>query len=334
VSNRLRLISLLDRAGVLGLATRAQRVLPLPFLRITGYHRIGDPKIVARDTDEGVVDVTAADFERHVAFLAENFNIIDIATLRRHFLEHTPLPKNPALITFDDGYRECLDVALPVLRRHAATGVFFVSTDHVAQRKAFWWDRIAYLFKRSKRTTVAIEYPNAITVDLEHALTIVKRTYALDLERYLDGLARALDVPWTDAVEKRIAEETLMSWADLRALRDAGMDVQSHTATHRILQTLSDEELERELVSSKRTLEAELDEEICAIAYPSGRPVSQHTKIGRAVRRAGYDLGFSGSGVCLLGKRTDPLDLRRISVDIHAPDAFYRACVVLPIAGL
>jgi Polysaccharide deacetylase len=109
--------------------------------------------------------------------------------------------------------------------------------------------------------------------------------------------------------------------------------VESHTATHRVLQTLSDEELERELVESKRTLEAELDEPIRAIAYPTGVGVGQHTKIGRAVRAAGYDLGFSGNGLCRLGETTDPLDLRRVGVDLHVPEAYFRACVVLPPLG-
>ena len=327
---------------MLGLAIRAKRVLPLPWLPIVGYHRIGDPEVVARETDEGVVDVTVDDFERHVAFVAQSFEVIGVDRLRRYFVEKAPLPKNAALITFDDGYRECFDIALPILRRHGATGVFFVSTDHVTRRRVFWWDRIAYLFKRSTtKTRVEIDYPTRVVFDLandllrakDDALTIVKRTFGLDLERYLDGLARALDVPWTEADEARIADDTLMSWDHLRALRKAGMDVQSHTATHRILQTLGGEELKRELVDSKRTLEAELDEPICAIAYPSGRAVGQHTKIGRAVSEAGYELGFSGSGVCRLGAKTDPLDLRRVSVDLHIPEAYFRACVTLPPLG-
>lgn len=327
---------------MLGLAVRAQRVVPLPWLPIVGYHRIGDPGVVARDTDEGVVDVTAEDFERHVAFIAKSFDVVGVDALRRFFVEKAPLPKNPAVITFDDGYRECFDIALPILRRHGVPGVFFVSTDHVSRRRVFWWDRIAHLFKRTTvKTRVAIDYPEPVVLDLatdreralDAALTIVKRTYGLDLERYLDELARALDVSWTTADEKRISDDTLMTWDHLRELRRAGMDVQSHTATHRILQTLSDEDLDRELAESKRTLEGELDEPICAIAYPSGRAVGQHTKIGRAVRAAGYDLGFSGSGVCRRDPHIDPLDIRRVSVDLHVPDAYFRACVVVPPLG-
>ena len=337
VALRSQLASVLQRTGVLALAARGQRFSP--YLPITGYHRIGDPAVVARETDEGVVDVTAADFERHVAFMATRFEVVGVDALRRYFVDKVPLPRNAALITFDDGYRECFDIALPILRRHGVPGIFFVSTDHVVRRKVFWWDRIAYLFKRcTKRERVEIEYPKPVVLDLakdlprahEDALAVVKTTYGLDIERYLEGLSSALDVPWTASHERRISDETIMSWDHLRELRRAGMDVQSHSATHRILQTLSDEELKRELVDSKRVLEAELDEPICSIAYPNGHAVGQHTRIGRAVREAGYDLGFSGGGVCRLDAKTDPLDLRRVSVDLHVPEATFRARVLLP----
>lgn len=337
---RSRIVSLLDRTGVIELAVRAQKVVPFPFLRIVGYHRIGEPSVVAKDTDEGVVDVTAHDFERHIAFVAGRFDVVDVQRLRRWFVEREPLPKNPALITFDDGYRECFDVALPVLERHGVSGVFFVSTDHVSRRRAFWWDRIAYLFKKTTKMRATLDYPKPLALDLGSAagreralddtLSVVKCTFGLDLDRYLDDLARALDVSWSADDERRVADDTLMTWDELREMRRRGMNVESHTATHRILQTLSDGELARELTTSKSTLEAELGEPICAIAYPSGRAVGQHTPIGRAVRAAGYDLGFSGSGVCRLGRSTDPLDLRRISVDLHVPESTYRAAVVLP----
>lgn len=140
-------------------------------------------------------------------------------------------------------------------------------------------------------------------------------------------------MPWSEEEEKRLTDEGLITWDQAREMRSAGMDIQSRTATHRILQTVSDDDLDRELALSKRALETELGESICSIAYPSGVGVGQHTKIGRAVRKAGYDIGFSGGGVCRLGKHTDPLDLRRISIDLSVPEAAYRAAVVVPYAG-
>ena len=48
-------------------------------------------------------------------------------------LDGAPLPKNPVMVTFDDGYRSCHDVALPILRAVGMRATFFVA-DRVHQR--------------------------------------------------------------------------------------------------------------------------------------------------------------------------------------------------------
>src|SRR5438552_4144362 len=124
-SLRTRLISVLDTVGVLELAMAVRKYVRLPYLPIVTYHRLGVPKTNARDLDEGVVDATKESFERHIELLMRRFTLLGVEDLRLHFLEKRPLPKNPALITFDDGYRECHDIALPILKRAGAKAAFF-----------------------------------------------------------------------------------------------------------------------------------------------------------------------------------------------------------------
>ncbi len=338
-SLRTRLISVLDGAGVLELAMAARKFVRLPYLPIVTYHRLGVPKQNAADLDETVVDATKEGFERQVELLMRRFTLLSIEDLRLHFLDRKPLPKNPALITFDDGYRECHDIALPVLQRAGGKAVFFISTDHIEDRKTFWWDRANYLVKRSKKTRIEIDYPAHIVHDLsgdrtkvvQQILDVIKETYALDIERYLNTLSVALDVPWGPAEEKRITDEALMTWDQVRAMRRAGMDVESHTRTHRVLQTLPPEDLREELEGSRRILEAQLDEPVRAIAYPVSLSPGEHDTIFTAVRTAGYDLGFSTSqGLGPLGAKTNPLDIQRIWVDPNLSHSYFRAAVAVP----
>jgi peptidoglycan/xylan/chitin deacetylase (PgdA/CDA1 family) len=268
------------------------------------------------------------------------FTLLGTEDLRLHFLERRPLPKNPALITFDDGYRECHDIALPVLKRAGAKATFFISTDHVTDRKAFWWDRTNYLVKRSKKTRAEIEYPAHAIFDLtgdrskvvQQILNVIKETFALDIERYLQGLGTALDVPWGTDEDRRITDEVLMTWDQVRALGRAGMDVQSHTRTHRVLQTLPLEELREELVGSRRILEEKLDEPVRALAYPAvSLNLGEHDPIVEAVRGAGYDLGFSTScGLAPLGAKANPLNIERIWVVPTLSHSYFRAVVAVP----
>ena len=338
-SLRTRLISVLDRIGALELAMAARRHVRMPYLPIVTYHRLGVPKSNARDLDETVVDATKEGFERQVALFMRRFTLLGIEDLRAHFLEKRPLPKNPALITFDDGYRECHDIALPVLKRAGAKAVFFMSTDHITNRKVFWWDRTNYLVKRSTKTRAEIDYPAHAVFDLtvdrtkvvQQILDVIKETYALDIERYLQTLGAALGVPWGPEEERRITDECLMTWDQVRALRSAGMDVESHSRTHRVLTTLTPEDLREELGGSRRILEEKLDEEVHAIAYPVTLGAGEHDAIFKAVRDAGYDIGFSTScGLGPLGAETNPLDIQRIWVDPNLSHSYFRAAVAIP----
>ena len=336
---RTRLISVLDGIGALELAMAARKFVRLPYLPIVTYHRLGVPKRNALDLDETVVDATKEGFERQVALFMRHFTLLGIEDLRLHFLEKRPLPKNPALITFDDGYKECHDIALPVLKRAGAKAVFFISTDHTTDRKAFWWDRTNYLVKRSTKTRAEIDYPKHLVFDLsgdrskvvQQILDVIKETFALDIERYLQALGTALGVPWGPEDDRRITDEVLMTWDEVRTMRREGMDIASHTRTHRVLQTLPPEDLKEELEGSRRILEEKLDEPVRSIAYPVSLSAGKHDAIFSAVRGAGYDLGFSTSnGHGPLGPETNPLDIQRIWVDPNLPHSYFRAAVAVP----
>ncbi|MBX3231218.1 MAG: polysaccharide deacetylase family protein [Labilithrix sp.] len=333
------MISLLDAVGALEAAMIARKYVRLPFLPIVTYHRLGDPDRDARYLDESVVDATKEGFERQVELMMRRFTLLSVEDLRQFFFEKKPLPKNPALITFDDGYKACHDIALPVLKRAGARAVFFISTGHMSDRKTFWWDRANYLIKKSKKNRIEIDYPKHKVYDLAKnrndaitdILDTIKLTFGLDVERYLEVLGKALDVPWGPEQEKEITDEVLMTWDQVRTLSKEGMDVESHTHTHRVLTTLAESELKDELVGSKNLLEEQLDQPIRALAYPVSLSIAKHNHILDAVKEAGYDLGFSTScGLGPLGPKTHPLDIQRFWVDPTLPHSYFRAALAMP----
>lgn len=324
----------------------ARKHIRVPYLPIVTYHRLGVPEVDARELDDSVVDATKEGFEKQVALMTKRFTVLGVEELRQYFFEDRPLPKNPVLITFDDGYKACYDIALPILQKYRTKAIFFISTGHMEDRKVFWWDRANYLVKRCKKTRIELEYPHHAVYELggengrrrtdrskvvTKILDVIKMTYGMDVEKYLDGLSKATDVPWTPADDKRITDDVLMTWDQVRELHRAGMDIESHTHTHRVLTTLPPDELEQELVGSKRLLEEKIDAPVRALAYPVSLSMADHGHILEAVRKARYDLGFSTSaGLGPLGPRTDPLDIQRIWVDPTLPHSYFRAAIAVP----
>jgi len=335
-SKREKLFTIVDHLGLSRALLLLRRRFRGSWLTVVNYHRVSEPE-AASAFDDGVLDATPESLDRQVRILKEYFTVIGLEELLGH-LRGRPLPPNPALITFDDGYRDCHDRALPILRAHGVKGVFFIATDFVTRRRIYWWDHIGWLVKHARNPRFVLEYPSPLAVDLEAGRTealntllkVVKTHEGLDLERYLAQLRDASGAPWDAAQEARAVEELIMTWDQVRALRDAGMDVGSHTRTHRVLQTLDPQALEDELVGSRADLERELREPVLALAYPVGRPVAHLPAIRKAIEAAGYLLGFTyPTGIQSLAS-LDPLDMRRLGMEFTYSDRQFRGMLATP----
>jgi peptidoglycan/xylan/chitin deacetylase (PgdA/CDA1 family) len=326
----------LDASGALEAVLRARAWSKTPCLTVLTYHRIHENP-GAQDFDDGVIDATPREFDEQVATLRRYFSVIGVEELLA-FMKGRPLPPNPAIITFDDGYRESHDLALPILEKHGVKAAFFIATSYVTERRVFWWDRISYIVKHAQHEQIEVAYPEPQVWDLrpqarplQQLLRFVKSRYALDIERFLEALATAAGVVWHRELERKFADEIVMTWDQVRALRRAGMEVHSHTRTHRVLQSVPAWDLAWELAGARRDVEEQLGEPIRALSYPVGHSIATAPMIRAAVGHAGYELGFSnGSGVSWLWNGFDPLDMRRISVDVGMPLSYFRALVAIP----
>lgn len=335
--SRRELARLLDSSGLIEAILQMRGRMNAPRLTVLTYHRVHDDP-GARPFDCDVIDATSEEFERQVTTLKRYFSVIGLRELGA-FLRGRALPENPAIITFDDGYRDCYDRVLPILLSCGVRGVFFVATSYVTHRRVFWWDRIAYLLNSAVNDRIELRYPISIVLERKLlsdrgrriALHIAKNSPGIDLERFLDELARAAGVSWSEDLEREVADELVMTWDHIVKLRAAGMEVHSHTRTHRVLQTVPACELMAELSGARADLEAHLGERVEGIAYPVGRSIAQFPALRAAVHESGYELGFSsGSGVSSLSHNFDPLNVRRISVERGLPHAYFRALLAIP----
>lgn len=336
---RERAASLLDGIGAFKGMLRARSMVPNAWVTVLTYHRIANPENVG-ELDPGVVDARVAAFDSQLGFLREHCSVIDLDKLRG-FVRGEPLPPNPVLITFDDGYRDNHDVALPILQKHGVRAVFFVTTQFITERRLFWWDRASVLLRRTKKDVLELTYPRVRRISLGHdessraralkkALAPVKSHFGLDVNRYLAELEAATGVTLSAEEERTMVDQNILDWDQVRAMRRAGMDIQSHTRSHRILVTLDRKGLDEELGGGREELESQLKEKVSAVAYPVGRGLHCAPEARRAIRRAGYELGFSNGTGLNSTLRFDPLDVRRLSLEVDLTDAYFRGMVALP----
>jgi peptidoglycan/xylan/chitin deacetylase (PgdA/CDA1 family) len=332
---RTRVSQLLDSAGAFSMLLRLRSAVGSGWLTVLTYHRVANPGI-ASAVDDGVVDARPDAFDRQLGYLGRHCNVIELDDVLQ-FRKGKALPPNPVLITFDDGYLDNIEVAAPILQRHGMKAVFFIATSYLNDRRLFWWDRVSYMLKQSTKEVIELTYPRKMTFPLgpdrertqRKLLSVIKLHFALDLQRFLDEVERASGVSLSAESERQKVDELLMTWDHVRALKRAGMAVESHTRTHRVLQTLTAKDLADELVGSREELEGVLGSKVTSVAYPV-RGLHYAAEVRAAIRAAGYELGFSTGRGMNHAWTFDPLDVKRMSLERDLPDAFFHGMVALP----
>ncbi len=335
MSRREQLARVLERVKAPEVILRARKRLKRPFLGVLTYHSVGDPGD-SYPYDAETLDATPDQFDRQLQLLAEHFTVIGVDELVA-CLRGEPLPPNAVMITFDDGYKSNLTVVTPMLQKYGFKAVFFVATNFITERRAYWWDRVNYILKKTDAERVELEYPEKVTLDLTDrkaailkALGLAKETFGMDMEKYLAGLADAAGVPWSEDASRAVAEELILSWDDLREMRAAGMDIESHTRAHRVLGTLAEEDLRDELAGSREDIGREVGLAARTIAYPVGKPIIDNPTVLRAVQEAGYTAGFSSQTGANNWRNMHPFDVARYAMDRGASMELFLAQLALP----
>ena len=86
--------------------------------------------------------VTHSTFERHLAYLAANHEVIGLDALRRWLLGQTTFSRTPCVVTFDDGWADNYTETFPFLRRFALPATIFLATGLVGTPSMLTWDQV------------------------------------------------------------------------------------------------------------------------------------------------------------------------------------------------
>ena len=257
-------------------------------LSIVIYHRVlAEPDLL---TGEGGI----AQFERGLSYLTNNFNILPLSEAVNK-LRNGTLPSRAACITFDDGYADNAEIALPILQKHGVTATFFIASGFLDGGR-MWNDTVIESVRRAKGDTLDL---NAIGLGNHAIATLEQRRETLNLLidklKYLPHGARASQVDkLSTIIAADLPDNLMMTSAQVRQLHDAGMEIGGHTLTHPILASIDDAAARTEIAEGKAKLEAIIDTPLRLFAYPNGKPgkdyLSAHV---RMIKDAGFEAAVS-----------------------------------------
>jgi peptidoglycan/xylan/chitin deacetylase (PgdA/CDA1 family) len=295
------------------------------------YHRVGND--AGSPFDRGLWSADEKSFDAQVRFLVSNFDVVSPPDLPGLLARRRG---RSVMITFDDGYRDNYDAALPILRRHGAKATFFVATGFIDRPSLPWWDEIAWMVRSSPLAGLPVSKWLAGPVmfdepDREMAvracLKAYKRMAAGEHEAYLAFLGRATA---SGRHEAKGSDGLWMTWDMLREMRDAGMTIAGHTVTHPVLARLPVEQQRHEIVECGRRLADELGEPMRYFSYPVGGPDAFGPDTRACLRNAGVQFAFSYYGGFRKFDEWDDLDVRRFAVEREMTPASVAAVVTLP----
>lgn len=257
-------------------------------------------------------EVDAQRFDTLMRTVAGGFTVLKLGDAVRH-LGAGSLPARALVITFDDGYADNADVALPILARHGLTATFFVASSFLNGGR-MWNDTIIESVRRTRRTALDLTSFGLGTIGVLDAEQRRNCIHALlQVVKYQEPAVRAQSLlqlaQLTGAPE--LPDDLMMTTGQLRHLHRNGMEIGGHTMGHPILKTLPDELARAEIQGGRDALQALIDAPIDVFAYPNGGPDQDYD--WRHVRMV-ESLGFRGAVTTAHGAaafRADPFQLPR-----------------------
>jgi len=244
-------------------------------------------------------DVTASEFELQMRALSEQFFPLPLGEAVER-LATASLPARAVCVTFDDGYADNAEIALPILRKYRVPATFFIATGYLDGGR-MWNDTVTEAIRAIAAPTLDLASLGLGTV----ALGSVAARRAV-IAKLLPVL-KYLPVPEREAWASRLADmagipgrsNLMMREEQVRELHGAGMEIGAHTVTHPILLNTAPDVARREIVESGHRLAEIVRQPVRLFAYPNGKPGVDYGPAHVAmVRDAGYAAAVStGWGV-------------------------------------
>jgi peptidoglycan/xylan/chitin deacetylase (PgdA/CDA1 family) len=338
-NKRESLARVFGRLGLIGLLERVAAARR-PGLVVLTYHRIAEPG--SDSFYDSVISATPATFRAQVECLHRRIRVLTLDELLARLESGLTWRGPAALVTFDDGYRDNFEVAIPILRERGIPATFFLPTAFLEAPRLPWWDQVAYIIKQTRVRRLVLEIgPDGGKPPLAIDLETTPRSSAIMkiIGAFLDGTIA--DGPWfLDRLAERasvdvdgaaLARALFTSWDQVRHLTGVGADltIGSHGHSHRELAGLDGESQRVELTESRRLLESRLGRAVTALAYPYGWPGSYTAATKALAAEAGYRLAFAArEGVDRPGS-LDPYEIRRLGVGSGDSPALLRARIAL-----
>jgi peptidoglycan/xylan/chitin deacetylase (PgdA/CDA1 family) len=266
----------------------------------------------------GRLEMGVDHFEKCIRFISSRYEVILLEDIEH--AKKNDYRRPFATLTFDDGYRDNYEYALPILNEYNCKGSFYVVTDCVEKNLPIWIHLVEYCFLNTDIKSLNLHYtflPSPLHINNTPVKGVYRSTYFSRLRRWLNrapvdqkdqvvnyllGKINDIEIP-----------KLMMTWHDLARLRGYGHYIGAHSHTHDGLTLIdSEERLKKEFELPKQLIQEHLGCLPKSFSYPFG---FCNERVKNMARQTGYHLGIAAERHQLYDKnKHDNFEVPRIAL--------------------
>ena len=288
-------------------------------IAILYYHRINNLA-----TDYNLTNVKPAHFEEHMSVIAGKYDVIPLESLFDKAVFRRK--RNSVVVTFDDGYKDVLYNAAPILKAQGFSFTCLVTTGNINVDNENWTDivtRVAFepeVFRESCELVINGKKYIFKTGSIEERVDFyrgLQQLYKQSTYETWENIVVSLFEWFGISIKVREAFR-MLNEAEINEIQDCGGIIGAHTVTHPFLSSLSDSKILNELLNSKQMLEKITGNKVYSFSYPFG---DTPKKVRPLLEKCGYSVALT-SNVGVVTDASDIMYLPRIPVRDYSKSDF------------
>ncbi|GEM_PF-3205783 len=290
-------------------------------LLIINYHNICDKNSILPGIHYRVLD-------KQCKFLSRFMNPLPLE-LALKLKAECKLPERAVAITFDDGYKSHLTLAMPILKKYALTATFFISSNHINE-KLMWNDKLYLAIMRSPLTEIKVDEFELGSLSIKtrqekqiafnKLVQLFKYQTLQQRHQLLAKLCNKLSFEINS-----ITDNLMLSESEIKELSDNGMSIGSHTLDHPILALETRQNALEQLTEDKSRLEMITGNPIHLFAFPNGKPgYDYNDETIKLIKDTGYKYAFTTRNIPYEPKDCNLYEIPRMSAPFKSGLGFIR----------
>ncbi len=214
-------------------------------------------------------------FAGQMNYIRRHYRVISLRQMMQELQDPGGDPKpQSVVVTFDDGYLGTYTDAFPILKEYEIPATVYLTAGSVETGELAWYDQIFLRFQRAT-SDVTLTFAAEKTFRLTDFASRVEAAAATvgylrtipdnERQRWCESFASVIPVTSDEL------SGSMMTWEQIREMRDAGISFGCHTMTHPVISRLAPDALMKEVGDSKRLIESRLDAAVEDFAFPFGK---------------------------------------------------------------